>query len=68
MYTGTPKTILQHRDLKIELHYDKTGKEIYTGTSERYEPYQATAATAIDCFFCFNIQLSEQKQLAGLIK
>jgi len=68
MITRIPKTVLQHRDLKIEMHYDKAGKEVFTGTSTRYEPYQATAATAIDCFFCFNIQLSEQKQIAALIK
>ena len=62
------RKILSHPDLEIEITYDKKGNDVYLGKSSRYEPFEATAATAIDCFFKFNIQLSEQKVLAALIK
>jgi hypothetical protein len=62
------RKILSHPDLEIEISSDKRGNDIYSGKSRRYEPFEATAETAIECFFKFNIQLSEQKVLAALIR
>ena len=60
--------ILLHPDLEIDKTSDANGKDVYIGKSKRYEPYEASARTAIDCFFKFNIQLSEQKIIAALMK
>jgi hypothetical protein len=60
--------ILNHPDLEIELTKSKNGEDMYIGRSSRYEPYEASANTAIDCFFKFNIQLAEQKIIAALLK
>jgi hypothetical protein len=62
------RKVLSHPDLEIEIVTDKKGNDIYAGTSKRYEPFEATAETAMDCFFSFNIQLSEQKVIAALLK
>jgi hypothetical protein len=62
------RKILSHPDLEIDISSDKKGNDVYLGRSNRYEPYEASAETAIDCFFKFNIQLSEQKILAALIR
>lgn len=62
------RKVLAHADLEIELLTDKNGIDLYSGKSSRYEPYQATAKTAIDCFFQFDIQLAEQKKLVALIQ
>jgi hypothetical protein len=59
---------LIHPDLEIEITRNKKGEEVFVGKSKKYEPYEASADTAIDCFFQFNIQLSEQKIIAALIK
>jgi hypothetical protein len=61
------KKILIHPDLQIEMVTDNKGNELYIGHSEKYEPHTASAATALDCFFKFNIQLSEQKIISGFI-
>lgn len=63
-----PPAILTHPDLEIVLTRDKNGREVYIGRSHRYEPYEASAPTIMDCFFKFNIQLAEQKRLAALLK
>ena len=62
------RLVLQHTDLTIELSYDRQGNELYTGTSPKYEPYTAIAKTIMDCFFQFNIQVAEQKEIAALIR
>lgn len=62
------RKILEHPDLQIELMLDNNGKELYIGHSEKYEPHTASARSAYDCFFKFNIQLAEQKVLSGFIK
>ncbi len=61
------RKILTHPDLEIELTRNAKGEEAYVGRSKRYEPYEASATTAIDCLFKFNIQLSEQKVIAALM-
>jgi phage pi2 protein 07 len=61
------KKVLAHPDLQIEMSIDNNGKELYTGHSEKYEPHTASAGTVLDCFFKFNIQLSEQKVISGFI-
>ncbi len=58
------RIILDHCDLMIKVDYDKDGNAKFVGKSTRYEPYEAIASSAIDCFFCFNIQLAEQKKIA----
>lgn len=60
--------VLSHPDLEIEIVNDKKGRNVYLGRSNKYEPFKASAETAIDCFFQFNIQLSEQKVLAALMR
>ena len=60
--------ILEHPDLQIEMVCNAKGEESYSGRSQRYEPYEASAPTAVDCLFMFNIQLSEQKIMAALLK
>jgi hypothetical protein len=62
------RKVLQHPDLEIDLVSDTKGNDMYIGKSKRYEPYEASAGTAIDCFFKFNIQLSEQKIIASFLK
>lgn len=59
--------ILMHPDLEIEKTKNKNGENIFVGKSKKYQPYEASAHTAIDCFFKFNIQLSEQKIIAALL-
>jgi hypothetical protein len=68
MIKSNPLIVLNHPDLEIECSTDKQGNEKYIGRSKKYEPYEASAKTLIDCFFQFNIQLSEQKAIAVLIK
>lgn len=60
--------VLIHPDLEICVSTDKKGHDVYTGTSKKYEPFEATAASAIECFFKFNIQLADQKLIAGFLK
>jgi hypothetical protein len=62
------RKVLIHPDLEIEITRDTKGEDVYVGRSRKYEPYEAFAKTAIDCFFQFNIQLSEQKVMAALMK
>lgn len=59
--------VLVHPDLEIRMETNKKGECLYVGTSHRYEPFEASASTVIDCFFKFNIQLAEQKVIAALI-
>jgi hypothetical protein len=68
MINTLQQKILNHPDLEIELTRSKKGEDMYVGRSSRYEPYEAFADTAIDCFFKFNIQLAEQKIIAALLK
>lgn len=63
----TERRILDHSDLVIEVHYNKHGKAFFVGKSARYEPYEASASSVFDCFFCFDIQLDEQKRIAVLL-
>jgi hypothetical protein len=62
------RKILEHPDLQIELITNAKGKDVFMGRSRRYEPFEAAADTAIDCFFKFDIQLAEQKLIAALIR
>ena len=61
------KIILDHPDLTIEVSHDVKGHNLYSGKSLRYKPYEAVANSALDCLFCFDIQLAEQKKIAGLL-
>jgi len=61
------KTILSHDDLTIKVSYDQKGQMMFEGRSEKYKPHHATAATLLDCFFCFDIQLADQKKIASLL-
>ena len=67
MINKLPGTVLVHPDLEIRMERNKKGENVYVGTSHRYEPFEASASTVIDCFFKFNIQLAEQKVIAALI-
>jgi hypothetical protein len=61
------RKILSHPDLEIDLVRDKNGKDSYIGQSKKYEPFNASAGSAYDCFFKFNIQLAEQKAISAFI-
>ncbi len=60
--------ILDHPDLQIELITNAKGKDVFTGKSRKYEPFEAAADSAIECFFAFDIQLAEQKIIAALMR
>lgn len=62
------RNLLQHPDLEIEMIVNATGEDMFVGRSSRYEPFEASAASAIECFFKFDIQLAEQKLLAAAMK
>ncbi|MCE3281828.1 MAG: hypothetical protein K0Q66_565 [Chitinophagaceae bacterium] len=61
------RKILSHPDLEIDLVRDKNGKDSYVGLSKKYEPFTASAGSAYDCFFKFNIQLAEQKVISAFM-
>jgi len=66
--TSDANIVLQHPDLEIGRMKGKNGADLFVGTSKKYEPFEASAETALDCFFKFDIQLSEQKLIVSLLK
>ncbi len=66
--TSDANKVLQHPDLEIGRMKGENGNDLFVGRSKKYEPYEASAETALDCFFKFNIQLSEQKLIVSHLK